>query len=285
MRERLTHAVLAAAVPVAAVLATGVTAVVFPTADVLAATPQQAAPAPASRTAPQPNTLSDEERAAGWRLLFDGRTTRGWHALALPEISSDYWQVKDGLLLSLAPTGPHVPNADIVSDGSYSSFELRAEFRLSRGANSGIKYFLRPDVRADGGLSSVGYEYQLIDDDAPDASAGVNKARSLASLYDVFPAAATKPTRPLGAWNEARIVVRGRHVEHWLNGVEVLQFERGSQEFRERVARSKHSVWPGYGDETAGPILLQHHGGGVAFRNVALRPLEVPDSASPRHGP
>ena len=111
---------------------------------------------------------------AGWRLLFDGHTTWGWHALALPEISPECWQVKDGLLLSLAPSGPHVANADIVSDGSYSSFELRAEFRLSPGANSGIKYFLRPDVRADGGVSSVGYEYQLIDDLAPDARAGEN---------------------------------------------------------------------------------------------------------------
>ncbi len=221
------------------------------------------------------STIDDEARAEGWRLLFDGHTTRGWHALAPPEIAPEYWQVKDGLLLSLSPPGPNVANADIVSDGSYSSFELRAEFRLSPGANSGIKYFLRPDVRADGGVSSVGYEYQLIDDLAPDARAGENRARSLASLYDVLPAAADKPTRPSGEWNEARIVVRGRHVEHWLNGAKVLEFERGSREFRERVAHSKHRVWPDYGDEAEGPILLQHHGGGVAFRNVAIRPLEV----------
>ena len=146
---------------------------------------------------------------------------------------------------------------------------------MSPGANSGIKYFLRPGARAIDGVSSVGYEYQLIDDANPDASAGENAARSLASLYDVLPAAADKAKRPIGAWNEARILVRGRHVEHWLNGAKVLEFERGSQDFRERVARSKHRVFSDYGDETEGPILLQHHGGGVAFRNVVIRRLEV----------
>ncbi len=239
-------------------------------------------PVAAARAAagePSPNTLTAEERAQGWRLLWDGRTFAGWRALVLAEIPEDRWAVRDGTLVALVPPpGSHEQNADIVSERAYASFELRAEFRLSRGANSGIKYFVRTDAMADGGQSSVGFEYQLIDDQAhPDARAGA--ARSLASLYDVLPAAADKPTRPIGDWNEARILVRGRHVEHWLNGAQVLAFERGSEDFRARVAKSKHRVWPHYGDEPDGLILLQHHGGGVAFRNLRIREL-APRAAS-----
>ncbi len=223
------------------------------------------------------NTLSEQERAEGWQLLWDGRTTWGWRGLAQKELPKDRWEAKDGELLTVpapvseAATKAAPVNADIITDRKFSDFELALEFRLSPGANSGIKYFVR-DALADGGASSVGFEYQLIDDSAnADAKRGENGARSLASLYDVMPAAANKPVRPMGEWNQARIVARGRHVEHWLNGVKVLELERGSEDFRARVAKSKHRVWPGYGDEANGPILLQYHGGGVAFRNVKIR--------------
>jgi hypothetical protein len=156
-----------------------------------------------------------------------------------------------------------------VTDRSYSSFELEAEFRLSPKANSGIKYFVQTDLMADYGLSTVGLEYQIIDDAGhPDAVLGHGGSRSLGRLYDVLGPAADKPVKPFGEWNEARIVVRGRHVEHWLNGVKVLEFERGSPDFRAHVAEGEHRVWPGYGEWREGPLLLQHHGGGVSFRNV-----------------
>ncbi len=238
---------------------------------VLCAVAAEASPALSRQPA---NALSDSERAQGFQLLWDGKTTAGWRSLTGTEIPKDRWAVRDGTLAALVPPpGAAVENADIVSERSFSSFELLAEFRLSRGANSGIKYFVRTGVMADRGLSSVGLEYQLIDDDAnPDAGmrGGV---RSLASLYDVLAPAKDKPQRPLGDWRQARILVRGRHVEHWLDGIQVLVYERGSADFEKRVAISKHRIWPGYGRETSGPILLQHHGGGVAFRSLKIREL------------
>jgi hypothetical protein len=127
---------------------------------------------------------------------------------------------------------------------------------------------------ADGGQSSVGLEYQVIDDAGnPDAREGKG-TRSTAALYDVYAAAATKTLKPVGEWNQARIVARGRHVEHWLNGQKVLEFERGSADFKAHVAQGKHRVWPAYGEWADGLVLLQHHGGGVSYRNVRIRELK-----------
>ena len=223
-----------------------------------------------------PNTLTAAERGQGFELLFDGTTTRGWRGLREEKIAADRWRVEGGVLTALKPpAGSQERNDDIVTLRSFSSFELRAEFRLSAGANSGIKYFLRPDASNDSGMSSVGHEYQILDDVGhPDAREGIAGNRTLASLYDILPARADKPQRPIGEWNEVRIVVRGRHVEHWLNGAKVLEFERGSADFKAHLATSKHKVWPGYGEEKEGPILLQHHGGGTGYRNIRIRALK-----------
>jgi hypothetical protein len=225
-----------------------------------------------------PNTLSQDERAQGFELLFDGVSTRGWRGLREERIAGDRWKVEKGVLSALAPPpGEAERNDDIITLRSISSFELRAEFRLSPGANSGIKYFLRKDAAADSGQSSVGHEYQILDDAGhPDAKAGIAGNRTLASLYDILPARADKPRRPVGEWNEAKIVVRGRHVEHWLNGAKVLEFERGSDDFKAHLATSKHKVWPGYGEEKEGRILLQHHGGGVSYRSIRIR-AQIPE--------
>jgi hypothetical protein len=230
---------------------------------------------PRALTGLDPNTLTDLDRSAGFELLFDGHTTWGWRGLKQEKIADDRWRVADGVLSAVKPPpGEPERNDDIITERDYSDFELRAEFRLSPGANSGIKYFLRTDVMADAGQSSVGLEYQLIDDAAnPDARLGQGD-RTLASLYDVLGASAAKPTRPMGEWNEARIVARGKRVEHWLNGAMVLEFERGSEDFKKHVAESKHRVWPSYGEQPQGRILLQHHGGGVSFRNVRIRELK-----------
>jgi hypothetical protein len=231
---------------------------------------------PRAATGLAPNTLSDLERSQGFELLFDGHGTWGWHGLKQEKIADDRWRVADGALAAVEPPpGEPERNDDIVTERDYSGFELRADFRLSPGANSGIKYLVRTDVMADAGLSSVGLEYQIIDDAShPDARLGHAGDRTLAALYDVFPPSADKPTRPIGEWNQARIVARGKRVEHWLNGTKVLEFERGSEEFRRHVADSKHRVWPNYGEQPKGRILLQHHGGGVSFRNVKIRELK-----------
>jgi hypothetical protein len=243
-------------------------------AAALAAAGALAAAAPADDP---PNALTPAEREQGFELLFDGATTSGWRGLRQEAIPADRWRVERGVLEALAPKpGSQERNDDIVTLRSFSSFELRAEFRLSPGANSGIKYFLRPDASNDSGMSSVGHEYQVLDDAAhPDAKQGIAGNRTLASLYDILPARADKPKRPIGAWNEVRIVVRGRRVEHWLNGAKVLEFERGSADFKSHLATSKHKVWPGYGEENEGPILLQHHGGGTGYRSIRIRVLQA----------
>jgi hypothetical protein len=231
---------------------------------------------PRSATGSAPNTLSEAERTEGWRLLFDGHTTWGWRGLVQKEIPKGLWEVKGGLLTAVAPaTGAEQPVGDIVTERPYGSFELVAQFRTTAGANSGIKYLVRSDLMADAGRSSVGLEYQVIDDVGnKDAADGVPGVRATAALYDVYPAAKDKGLKPVGEWNDARIVMRGKQVEHWLNGRKVLEFERGSADFKQHVAQGKHKQWPAYGEWDEGLLLLQHHGGGVSYRNVKLRELK-----------
>lgn len=227
---------------------------------------------PRAATGLLPNTLTDEERAAGWRLLWDGLTSWGWRSAKGSEFPKQGWEMKDGVL-SVLETGGAESRAggDIVTQASYAAFELKLEFRLTPGANSGIKYYVDTELnKAEG--SAIGLEYQLLDDARhPDAKAGRDGNRTLASLYDLIPAAADKRAKPIGEWNEARIVSDGRHVEHWLNGAKTLEFERGSEAFRALVAISKYKVWPAFGERPDGPILLQDHGNVVSFRNVKLR--------------
>jgi hypothetical protein len=225
---------------------------------------------------PAPNTLTDAEKQQGWRLLWDGHTTKGWRSAKGPEFPKQGWEVQDGVL-SVVETGGLESRAggDIVTEAVFAAFDLRVDFRLSPGANSGIKYYVDTDLNKGEG-SAIGLEYQLLDDARhPDAKMGRNGDRTLASLYDLIPAAADKPTRPIGEWNEARVVSNGRHVEHWLNGRKVLEYERGSDAFRKLVAISKYKVWPSFGERPSGPILLQDHGNRVSFRNVKIRELKA----------
>jgi len=224
------------------------------------------------KTGLAPNTLTDAEHAEGWQLLFDGRTTWGWRSAKGEEFPKEGWEIKDGAL-SVVETGGAESRAggDIVTEATYAAFDLKVEFRLTPGANSGIKYYVDTELnKAEG--SAIGLEFQLLDDAVhPDAKAGRDGNRTIASLYDLIPAAAGKRVKPIGEWNEARVVSDGRHVEHWLNGAKVLEFERGSEEFRKLVAISKYKVWPAFGESPRGPILLQDHGNRVSFRNVKVR--------------
>jgi hypothetical protein len=223
-----------------------------------------------------PNTLTDAERAGGWELLWDGRTNRGWRSARGQEFPKGGWEIADGVL-AVVETGGAESRAggDIVTDRAFEAFELRLEFRLTPGANSGIKYYVDTELnKAEG--SAIGLEFQLLDDALhPDAKAGRDGNRTLGSLYDLIPAAAGKKVKPIGEWNEARIVSDGRHVEHWLNGAKVLEYERGSETFRRLVAASKYKVWPAFGEKRSGEILLQDHGNRVSFRNVKVRVLPV----------
>ena len=224
-------------------------------------------------TEEEPNTLTPQEKKAGWKLLFDGRTMNGWRGAYMDSLPSRGWEVRDGALaVNESGGGEAAFGGDIVTIDEYGSFELLVDFKLTAGANSGIKYFVIEGQPKTPG-SAKGLEYQLLDDAThPDAKLGINGNRTCASLYDLIPAA-NKPPAPIGEWNHARILVRGKHVEHWLNGVKVLEFERGGREFLAHKAESKFKDIPGFGEYPAGHILLQDHGNRVFFRNIKIRVL------------
>ena len=169
---------------------------------------------------------------------------------------------------------------DIITKERFSQFELLVDFKITEGANSGIKYFVQPNIspidkntgKPTAVGSAIGPEYQVLDDlRHPDAKAGRNGNRKLGSLYDVLPVTVAKNVNPIGEWNTARIVVNGKHVEHWLNGEKILEYERGSEAFRKEVAASKFNSIPDFGEWADGHILLQDHGNQVFFRNIKIR--------------
>jgi len=218
-----------------------------------------------------PNTLSAKEKRDGWRLLFDGKSISGWRGAYLDSLPSKGWHVQDGVLIVEASGGAEAAyGGDIVTIEKFSNFDLKVDFKLTKGANSGIKIFVTEQLPRTPG-SAKGLEYQLLDDaNHPDAKLGINGNRTLASLYDLFPAH-DKKVNPVGEWNHARIVVRGKHVEHWLNGIKVLEYERGGEEFLAHKRESKFRDLPGFGESAEGHILLQDHGDKVFFRNIKIR--------------
>jgi hypothetical protein len=211
--------------------------------------------------AAQPNTLTADEQKDGWTLLFDGQTTKGWHSFKKTAFPATGWVVEDGCLKHLDKGG----GGDVVSDGEFEEFDLTWEWKIARGANGGLKYFVT-NKRS----SPLGHEYQMIDDGAGAAKGGLH---ATASFYEVVPVPADTKVNPPGQWNSSRVLVRGQHVEHWLNGAKVLEYELGSDAIKAAVARSKFKDVAGFGTRVKGHLLLQDHGGEVCFRNIKLRDL------------
>lgn len=221
------------------------------------------------------NGLTPGEKAEGWKLLFDGKTTSGWRGAQKENFPSSGWFIdKDGALTVQSSGGEEsAAGGDIVTIDKYSDFELLVDIRLTPGANSGIKYYVTENEKTTG--SAIGLEYQILDDKIhPDAIEGYNGNRTMASLYDLIPTSTGKYVCQVGQWNMARIISKDNHVEHWLNGSKVLEYERGSADFRELVAISKYKIWKNFGEAESGHILLQEHGYEVSFRNIRIREMK-----------
>ena len=200
----------------------------------------------------------------GWQALFDGKSLSGWRQAEKDTLPNKSWVVEQGELI-FDPTRGH--GTDIISTRSFKDFELSVDFNVSEGGNSGIKYFLLPNT-------SLGCEFQIIDDSKhPDANLGINGNRRTGALYDILPASPDKPYKGAGVWNTAKIIVKGSHVEHWLNGVKILEYERGSDAFKQAILLSKFKTTKGFAEAISSPILLQAHGDKVAFRNIKIREL------------
>ncbi|MGK7397738.1 MAG: 3-keto-disaccharide hydrolase [Candidatus Cyclobacteriaceae bacterium M3_2C_046] len=241
-----------------------------------------------------PNTLSEQEKAQGWTMLFDGNTTNGWrgaHSESFPDVG---WKVEDGILMVMESGGGEAEHGgDIVTEKEYDMFELQLDFKLTEGANSGIKYFVTENYGPSKG-SAIGLEYQLLDDEKhPDAKKGKAGNRTLGSLYDLIPAEkGSRFVNDPGQWNHARLVVKGvrtdrnlvngrpsdidftgAEVAHWLNHIKVLEYDRGTQMFQALVDKSKYEKFDDFGMWPKGRILLQDHGNQVHFRSIKIREL------------
>lgn len=223
-----------------------------------------------------PNDLSETEKKEGWKLLFDGKTSNGWVSVHKPSFPDKGWRIDSGMFTVLSSEGKESANGgDIITTGQYSAFDLTFQFKLTPGANSGLKYFVTLKENSPG--SAIGLEYQVLDDELhPDAKMGRDGNRTLASLYDLIPANKNERyfNQP-GQWNWGRVVVYpNNHVEHWLNGIKVLEYERGSKAYQDLVAISKYKIWDHFGEAKEGHILLQDHGNEVSYRSIKIKILK-----------
>lgn len=224
------------------------------------------------------NKLTRVEKKNGWKLLFNGKTFKGWKGINLNKMPDVGWEVIDGEIVNNATNGAESGNGgDIIFKKQYSSFELQWDWKMiTQGGNSGLKYFVKEGLSKNSKYG-VGLEYQILDDQYhPWMLSGKmkpNDYHTLGSLYEIFPAENKKPN-PLKSWNHSRLVCKGKHVEHWLNGIKVLEYKRGSKDFRAKVEASKFNRFENFGEAEQGHILLQDHGNVVHFRNIKIKELK-----------
>jgi len=234
-----------------------------------------------------PNSLSPDEQKAGWRLLFDGKTLTGWRGVGYDTVPTAHWVVVNGAIKKVASgdvprvaDGRPLVGGDLMTVDSFADFELSFEWKVTPGANSGLKYNVSEAMSiAQGGAgtqggpthSALGFEYQILDDDRHED--GKLPTHRSAGLYDLIAPNDKKQLRPVGQWNRSRIVFRGNHGEHWLNGQRVVEFDLGTARMDSLLAASKYKTIPGFGQKRRGHIVLQDHGDEVYFRGLKVRPL------------
>jgi hypothetical protein len=210
--------------------------------------------------AAEDNTLSDEEKKAGWKLLFDGKTSDGWRGYKKDKFP-DGWKVQDGMISRVTGGG------DIVTVDQYESFELLIDWRITEGSNSGVMYRVQETEKTP---YMTGPEIQILDDDKHKVSK--TSLTATGSCYALYPP--TKDAvKPIGEWNRFRILLNHNKAEHWLNGEKICQYEVGSEEWNKKVEGSKFKEWTGFAKSSKGYIDLQDHGGRVDFKNIKIRVL------------
>ncbi len=238
---------------------------------------------PVTASAPigaRPNELTAAERAAGWRLLFDGRTLAGWRGLGYDSVPTAHWQVDAGTIKKIASgnvpklaDGQPLYGGDLMTVDTFGDFELTWEWKVTPGANSGVKYNVSEElsVKEAPNHAALGFEYQILDDDRHlDGKLASHRA---GALYDLI--APSRPTHvhPVGEWNQSKLVFRGKHGEHWLNGEKLLEFDLGTARMDSCLAKSKYRSLPWFGERRRGHLILQDHGDEVYFRNIKVRDL------------
>jgi hypothetical protein len=206
------------------------------------------------------NTLTAAEKAEGWKLLFDGKTTAGWRAFKAPTPPAG-WRAVDGELVRQDKGG------DLMTAEQFDNFELRLEWKLTRNGNSGIMFRVTDQGNQ---TYETGPEFQILDNAGH--KDGKDPMTSAGSNYAMHPPV-RDVTRPIGEWNEVRLIVNGAHVEHWMNGVKLLEYELWSEDWDKRLKASKFAKMPGYGRARRGHLVLQDHGDLVSFRNIKIKPL------------
>ncbi len=226
------------------------------------------------------NQLTAEERAQGWILLFDGATFDGWRGLGRAEVPAKHWVIEDGAIkkvpsgdVPLQPDGQPLEGGDLMTVETFRDFELVFDWKISPGGNSGVKYNVSEEMSTakPPRYAALGFEYQILDDDLhPDAKNGPN--RTAAALYDLV-APEGKKLNPVGEFSRAKIIFKGNHGEHWLNGVRVLSYDLGTARMNDLLARSKYKDIPDFADKRSGHIVLQDHTDAVWFRNIKIRRL------------
>jgi hypothetical protein len=226
------------------------------------------------------NQISAAERAAGWRPLFDGRTLAGWRGLGYQEIPAAHWTVDRGMIKKIASgtvavqaDGQPVGGGDLMTVDTFGDFELAWDWKVTPGANSGVKYNVSEELSTamPPSHAAKGFEYQMIDDDRhPDGKLPTHRT---SALYDLIAPPDDKPVNPVGDWNHSVIVFDGNHGEHWLNGRKVVEYQLGSPAMNAALARSKYAPIPWFATRRAGHIVLQDHGDEVYFRNLRIRDL------------
>ncbi|MEL7531659.1 MAG: DUF1080 domain-containing protein [Bacteroidota bacterium] len=210
------------------------------------------------------NTLTEAEKEAGWQLLFNGKNMEGWHTYGLQIVHG--WEIADDAMHAMGAED----GGDIVSDATYSDFELSLEWKVSTKANSGIFFRVVEDTAAFKTVYATGPEYQLLDDASYEGE--VEEMQKTGSNYAMH-AVSNRPAKAAGEWNHSRMLVQGLHVEHWLNGEKIVEYELQSSDWTERMQNSKWKDYPAYGLAREGKIALQDHGAQTSFRNVKIRPL------------